>query len=96
VLGPAALTQNGVKSASATVNNGQWAVNLVLTAQGSTEWDALTQQQFHQIIGVVLNGKVISAPITQPTQDAWTSFNGQLQISGSFTQRQAKAIAGDL
>jgi hypothetical protein len=96
VLGPAALTQKGVQTASATLSNGQWAVNLVLTPQGSTEWNALTQKQFHAIIGVVLNGKVISAPITQPTQSSWTSFNGQVQVSGAFTGQQAKAIAADL
>jgi preprotein translocase subunit SecD len=96
VLGPAAMTQTGVETATATLSNGQWAVNLVLTGQGSTEWDALTQRQFHEIIGVVLNGKVISTPITQPTQSLWTSFNGQVQISGAFTQQQAKSIAADL
>jgi len=96
VLGPAALTQSGVTTASAALDNGQWDVNLVLTPQGATEWDALTKQQFHQLVAVVLNGKVISAPITQPTQSSWTSFNGEVQISGSFTQQQAKGLAADL
>ena len=96
VLGPAALTQRGVKTARAILESGQWDVNLVLTPRGSTDWDTLTKQQFHQIVGVVLNDKVISAPITQPTQSSWTSFNGQVQISGSFTQQQAKDLAADL
>jgi preprotein translocase subunit SecD len=93
VLGPAQLTGTAVKSASAQLNNGQWSVNLVLTSAGSTEWDALSKQQFHEIIGVDLDGQVISAPITQPTQTAWSSFNGQVQISGSFTEDQAKTLA---
>jgi hypothetical protein len=93
VLGPAGLTQQGVQSASAQYADGQWTVDLVLTPQGSTEWDTLTQHQFHALIGVVLNGKVISAPIIQPIESSWSSFNGQVQISGSFTQQQAKAIA---
>ncbi|MGD0392759.1 MAG: hypothetical protein ABSC41_08945 [Acidimicrobiales bacterium] len=96
VLGPASLDQRGVKSASAHMVNGQWTVNLVLTPAGATAWDTLTKQQFHGIIGIDLNGKVISAPITQPTQSAWTSFNGQMQISGSFTGQQARAIAAEL
>jgi preprotein translocase subunit SecD len=96
VLGPAALTEQDVASASVQQTFGQWTLVLVLTNQGSAKWDALTQQQFHSIIGVVLNGKVISAPITQPTQSSWTSFNGQIQISGSFSRRQAKAIAAEL
>jgi preprotein translocase subunit SecD len=95
VLGPAQLTGTAVKSANAQLNNGQWAVNLTLTSSGSVAWDALTRQQFHQIIGVVVNGQVMSAPITQPAQSAWSSFNGQVQISGSFTEKQAKAIAAE-
>jgi hypothetical protein len=95
VLGPAQLTGTAVKSANAQLNNGQWAVNLTLTPSGSVAWDALTNKQFHQIIGVVLNGQVTSAPITQPTQSTWSSFSGQVQISGSFTKSQAKAIAAE-
>jgi preprotein translocase subunit SecD len=95
VLGPVQLTGAAVKSANAQLNNGQWGVNLTLTPSGSAAWDALTRQQFHQIIGVALNGQVISAPITQPTQSGWSSFNGQVQISGSFTEKQAKAIAAE-
>jgi preprotein translocase subunit SecD len=96
VLGPAGLTGTAVKSASAQLNNGQWAVNLNLTSAGSSQWDALAQQQFHAIIGIDLDGQVISAPITQPTQSTFTSFNGQVQISGSFTEDQAKTLANDL
>jgi len=39
---------------------------------------------------------VVSAPITQPTQPSFTSFYGQVQISGAFTQQQAKTIAAEL
>ena len=63
--------------------------------QGSSQWDTLSKQQFHAIIGIDLDGQVISAPITQPTQQAWSSFNGQVQISGSFTEDQAKTLATD-
>jgi preprotein translocase subunit SecD len=93
VLGPAQMTGTAVKSASAQLNNGQWAVNLVLTGAGSTTWDTLAKAQFHAIIGIDLDGQVISAPITQPTQAAFTPFNGQVQISGSFTEDQAKTLA---
>ncbi|MHB1711426.1 MAG: protein translocase subunit SecD [Acidimicrobiales bacterium] len=96
VLGPAQLTGTAVKSASAQLVNGQWAVSIVLTGTGSTAWDAFSQKQFHAIIGIDLDGKVISAPITQPSQAAFTSFNGQVQISGNFTQTQAQTLATDL
>jgi hypothetical protein len=96
VLGPVALTQTGVASAHATHNGGVWTVDLALTPRGSLAWDSFTHQQFHQIIGTDLNGRVISAPIVQPTQSSWSSVEGHVQISGSFTEQQAKAIATGL
>ncbi len=96
VLGPAALTQRGVKSASAHMIDGRWTIDLVLTPSGSTAWDRLTQQQFHQIIGIDLDGRVISAPVTMPVRSTWSSLDGRMQISGSFTGPQARAIAAEL
>jgi preprotein translocase subunit SecD len=96
VLGPAGLTGSQVKSAHAQINNGQWSVNLTLTSQGASAWDTLAQQQFHAIIGIDLDGQVISAPTTQPSQQAFTSFAGQVQISGGFTEDQAKTLATEL
>jgi hypothetical protein len=95
VLGPAGLTNDAIKSANAQLNDGQWSINLDLTDNGSVQWDAMASQQFHQIIGVDVNGRVISAPIMQPTQSSFSSFNGRVQISGSFTQAQAKKLASE-
>jgi len=95
VLGPAGMTGTAVKSATAQINNGQWNVNLNLTGPGASEWDTLAGKQFHAIIGIDLDGQVISAPITQPSQATPTSFAGQVQISGSFTENQAKTLATD-
>jgi preprotein translocase subunit SecD len=96
VLGPSTVTGTAVKSATAQLQSNQWVVSIVLTGPGSTAWDALAQQQFHAIIGIDLDGKIISAPITQPTNNSFQSFNGQVQISGGFTEDQAKALATEL
>lgn len=96
VLGPAGLTGTAVKSASAQLVNGSWVVNITLTGPGSTAWDALSAKQFHAVIGIDLDGQVLSAPITQPSQQSFTSFNGQVQISGGFTGTQAKTLATEL
>lgn len=93
VLGPAGLTASGISSASVVRVNGQWLVNLRLTGAGSSAWDTLAQAQFHALVAVVEYGHVISAPIIQPTQTGFTTFDGQLQLSGSFTEQQAKALA---
>ncbi len=96
VLGPAGLSGTGVKSAVAQVQSGQWVVNMNLNSAGSQAWDTLAQQQFHAIIAIDLDGSVISAPITQPSQASFTGFAGQVQISGSFSEDEAKTLAADL
>ncbi len=96
VLGPAGLTRSAIAHARATHYPGQWTINLTLTPKGSAQWNTLAEQTFHEITGVVINGQVVSAPIMQPTQSSFTSFNGQLQISGGFTEHQARAIASEL
>jgi len=53
----------------------------------------MTTKYFHEIIGIELDGVVQSAPITQPQQGTWSSFGGQVEISGSFTQSSAQALA---
>jgi preprotein translocase subunit SecD len=92
--GPAELDGTAVKTATAQLDQtGQWVVNITLTGAGSTGWDTLTQKYFHEIVGIELDGIVQSAPITQPAQATWTSFDGQVQISGSFNQSTANALA---
>jgi preprotein translocase subunit SecD len=53
----------------------------------------MTERYFHEIIGIELDGVVQSAPITQPTQGTWSSFGGQVEISGDFTQQSAQSLA---
>jgi hypothetical protein len=96
VLGPVGFSASGIKSARVAEQNGQWAVNLVLTNAGSARWDALVHQQFHAMLGIVDHGTVISAPITQPTQPSFSSFDGRVQISGGFTKQAARALAAQL
>ena len=97
VLGPAQVTGSQIKSANASLSSaGQWTVNINFNGAGATAWDTLAQQQFHAIIGIDLDGQVISAPLTQPQQPSFTSFAGQVQISGTFTQDQAQTLATEL
>ena len=92
--GPAELSGTAVKTASAQLSpTGQWVVNIALTGSGSNGWDSMTKRYFHEIIGIELDGVVQSAPITQPTQGTWSSFGGQVEISGNFTQQSAQSLA---
>ena len=97
VLGPAQVTGAQITSARAARSpDGQWTVIADFSPSGATAWDALGEQQFHAIIGIDVNGQVISAPITQPSQTSFDSFAGEVQIAGSFTKGQAEAIAREL
>ena len=92
--GPAELSGTAVKTASAQLSpTGEWVVNITLTGPGSNGWDSMTTRYFHEIIGIELDGVVQSAPITQPTQGTWSSFGGQVEISGNFTQQSAQSLA---
>ncbi len=94
VLGQAELTGTAIASASAGQNQvGQWEVNYTLTSSGSAAWDALAQSSFHSYVAIELDGIVQSAPVIQPDQASFTSFNGQGSISGNLTEAQAKDLA---
>jgi preprotein translocase subunit SecD len=96
LLGPSELSGTAVASAQAQFISPSWVVNATLTSKGSTGWDNLSRKYFHEIIGIDLDGQVVSDPLTLPSQATWTSFAGRVQISGSFTQAEAQDLALDL
>jgi preprotein translocase subunit SecD len=94
VLGHSQLTGHSIKKALAQQDQaGAWVVNYTLTPSGSPLWDQVAQKNFHQLLAIELDGVVQSAPIIQPGQSTFTSFGGQGQISGSFTQASAQTLA---
>ena len=87
----------------------QWAMGIrsFLTPRGRLSLTDLAEQQFHAILGVVINGQVVSAPITQPTQSLihvirWTSSDqrwvhptpGQCDCWGAVGDEPLKAKSG--
>jgi len=94
VLAPSVLTGTAVATAAAQqTQTGEWVVNLGLTGAGSSKWDQVASTYFHQYIAVDLDGIVQSAPLIQPDQSSPSSFAGQVEISGNFTQGQANSLA---
>src|ERR1039457_669400 len=94
LAGPAKLTGHIVKSAMATLTPTQgWVVDVSLTRSGATAWDNLAKQYFHEVITIELDGVVQSAPMTLPASTSFTSFAGQVEISGSFTDASAHNLA---
>ena len=95
VLGPAQMTGRSIGSAQATQNQtGEWVVDYTLAGSaGSALWDKVAAENFHQLLGIELDGEVYSAPIIQPTQTQPSSFEGRGEISGSLTQAEAQNLA---
>jgi preprotein translocase subunit SecD len=99
LLGPAEASGEVFSNdSSAQVDAGNWVVvaKLKSGAAGADIWNALSTKCFAggadcptKAVAIILDGEVISAPTVQtPTFD-----NGSVQISGSFSESQAKDLA---
>ena len=88
-LGPSELTGRAISTASANLDaNGRWLVEFTLTGKGSTAFDALAAKYVGRQVAIDLDGIVKSAPTIQQAK-----FNGRGQITGDFTQGEAKDLA---
>jgi preprotein translocase subunit SecD len=95
LLGPADVVGTDVSSATAGIPQGDVAfvVNLDFTDEGSDKFFESTQKLAGQpfpnnAFAIVLDGKVVTYPtVNEPIP------GGQAQISGSFTQAEAQALA---
>ena len=90
LLGPAELTGKAVRTARATFpqSGGAWQVDFELTSSGSKGFDELAAKNVQKQVAIELDGVVKSAPTIQTT-----SFGGQGQITGDFSEREAKDLA---
>lgn len=99
LVGPVAATGEVFENdASAEIQNGSWAVVVTLRsgAAGEDQWNAVAAQCFNkaetcpsQQLAIVLDGEVISAPVVQEP----TFTGGSVQISGDFTEDEARQLA---
>jgi preprotein translocase subunit SecD len=95
VVGPEQMTGHSIGSAIAQQDQtGAWVVNYTLTKTGSPLWDSVASKNFHQYLAIELDGVVQSAPLIQPSQPSFTSFDGTGEISGgNMTEADAKSLA---
>jgi preprotein translocase subunit SecD len=88
-LGPVLLTGKIIHSATAQLTQaGQWQVNFTTTAAGSSAFDAMAAKEYQKLVAIVLDNNVVSAP-----QINATAFHGSGQITGTFTEQDAKNLA---
>jgi hypothetical protein len=98
LVGPTQLTLSS-KVASADVvqsPTGIWVVDIQLTSSAATQWDRVAFDYFHLVLGVDLNGQIVTAPLIEPAQTAYTSFNGKMELSGFGSKAAAQAVAAAL
>ncbi len=95
LLSPAIIEGTSLQDASAGLlpQSPEWAVNLDLDGEGTGVFSDVTKELVGtgKLFAIVLDGQVLTAPtINAPIT------NGQAQISGSFTQTSATALANSL
>jgi len=96
LLGPAPLTSLDFASARAVLYQPSWVITVNLNSEGAVAWDALTNAQFHAYIAVEFDGKILSVPITEPTQSSYTSLGPVLQITTSLRHSAAARRFADI
>ena len=99
LVGPAGASGKVfTNNAQAVINNGNWTVTVELRkgAEGEDLWNALTTRCFNRDatcptarIAIALDGVVISAPTVQEA----VFTGGNVQISGDFSQSEARDLA---
>ncbi|WP_405935883.1 protein translocase subunit SecD [Streptomyces sp. NBC_00726] len=97
VLGPAEVSGTEVDSAKAAFDQqrGMWIVQMEFTGKGSKQFQAITkklsaQQEPQNQFAIALDGEVVSAPRVSE------QLSGSAEISGSFNQESAEALANQL
>lgn len=82
------VTGADIASAKVTTDNaGNPAVEVVFTEAGAKKVSALTKQWQGKPLAIVIDGKVISAPVVR------AEIGGKAVISGKFTKEEATRIA---
>ncbi len=96
VLGPAELDGSGIASVHAEQAGGssEWLLDITLSPSASAQWDTVAEQNFHGLVGIDLDGQVLSASVIEPTQATFSSFAGHIEVPGNFSASEAAGLAG--
>jgi preprotein translocase subunit SecD len=90
----ASLKGDVITSANAGANTqkpGTYVVNMSFDSSGTTAWTQITTRNVGKPIAIVLDGRVVSAPVVENV-----ITGGQSEITGTFTADQANSLAAVL
>ena len=82
---------SGVQSAHAFFDKQGWGVSIQFNSTGTKLWGEVTGAHVHEMLAIVLDGVVVSAPEIQSAM-----YEGNAQITGHFTEQQARNLASVL
>lgn len=85
------LSGEHVSNAGASYEKEGWVVHLRFDAEGAKEFGRITAANVHHRFAIVLDGVIQSAPVIQ---DA--IYGGEAQITGRFTEEEARGLASVL
>jgi len=85
------VDQSNVDSAMMIMQNGHPAVELLLTSAGTNKFEVLTGKNIGKRCGMVLNGKLVAAPIIRAPISV-----GRAIVAGNFTESEARSVAQEL
>ena len=85
------LSGEHVSNAGASYEKDGWVVHLRFDAEGAKEFGRITAANVHHRFAIVLDGVIQSAPVIQ---DA--IYGGDAQITGRFTEEEARSLASVL
>ena len=91
LLGPAEVRGQAISDSKAQIDttSGAWTVTFDLTGSGTKDWNTMAAKVGRgNRIAIDLDGVVRSAPSLEQTE-----FQGNGQITGNFTEREAKDLA---
>jgi len=85
------LSGDRVSNAGASYEKDGWVVHLRFDAEGAKQFGNITAANVHHRFAIVLDGGIQSAPVIQ---DA--IYGGDAQITGRFTEEEARSLASVL
>ena len=87
-LGGDVITKATATASTDKLTPGAYEVDMQFNAGGTTKWASITQANVGKQIAIVLDGRVVSAPVVENA-----IVGGDSQITGSFTADQANQLA---
>ena len=82
------LTNDDIESAAFNLWQDRPGIELNMTESGRIKFARLTEQNIGQHIAIILDGKLVSAPLVRARIDV-----GMAIINGIFTEKEARKIA---